>query len=242
VTNSEIIEFYENIDKLTSFKRIRTVYDLTNDLDINLLRFLRKDFFMYHLLKIKAEVYLHSDVDSKDIEHVYDTLLDGDYYMYYIEDTIEKFCEYIDESFINEFIDKVRVFFPELNMLTRISYTNVKRTQVGDEKLPSEPYEELMEEYNIPIIRRILYLEKLGVIDFLKKERPFNTSINSMANILGHIIDAKPSSIQPLLNPLLGNDLDNKNNPLNSAKNVMAVETHLMKIGYSVKTANNVDI
>lgn len=239
MTNTEIIDFYENIDKLTSFKRIRTVYDLTNDLDLNLLRFLRKDFFMHHLLKIKAEVYLHSDVDSKDIEQVYDTLLDGDYYMYFIEDTIETFCEFIDKSFIDGFLDKITHFFPELNMLTRISYTKVNRSQTGDEKVSSELYEGLMDEFNVPIIRRILYLEKLGVIDFLKKERPFNTSINSMANILGHIIDAKPSSIQPLLNPLLSNDVDNKNNPLNSAKNVMAVEAHLMKIGYSIKNGTD---
>lgn len=159
--------------------------------------------------------------------------------MYYIEDTIETFCEYIDKSFINEFLDKITHFFPELNMLTRLSYSKIKRNQVGDEKISSEPYEELMEEYNIPIIRRILFLEKLGVIDFLKKERPFNTSINSMANILGHIIDAKPSSIQPLLNPLLGNDLDNKNNPLNSSKNVMAVEAHLIKIGFPIKNGTD---
>ena len=58
--------------------------------------------------------------------------------------------------------------------------------------------------------------------------------MNSIANVLGSIVDAKPSSIQPLLNPLLSKDLDNKNNPLNSAKNVMAVDTHLMKIGYSI--------
>jgi hypothetical protein len=45
-----------------------------------------------------------------------------------------------------------------------------------------------------------------------------------MANVLGHIIDAKPSSIQPLLNPLLSNDVDNKKHPLNSAKDVLLLK------------------
>ncbi|REG94146.1 hypothetical protein [Flavobacterium aquicola] len=235
MTNTELIEFYENVEKVTPFTITRTVYDLTNDLDINLLRFLRRDFFHYHLLKIKAEVYRHSDVENKDIEYVFNTILNDDYHMYDMEHTIDFFCEYINVSFTDVLIDKTNAFFPVLNVLIDIAYSKLEKNQVGDKKLPLEVYDELIEDYNIPIVKRIIYLEKLGVIDFLKKQTPFNTSINSMANILGHIIDAKPSSIQPLLNPLLGNDLDNKNNPLNSAKNVMAVENYLLKIGYSLK-------
>jgi hypothetical protein len=34
---------------------------------------------------------------------------------------------------------------------------------------------------------------------------------------------------------MLGKDSDNPKNPLNSAKNVSAVENYLIKIGYSLK-------
>jgi len=241
VTNNELIEFYENIDKVTSFKRIRTVYDLTNDLDVFLLRFLRRDFFKYHLLKIKEEALRFSDADNKDIEHVFKVLFSDDVYMYYMEDTIDVFCEYISASFIDDFIIKTNIFFPELDELERIGFSKLNNGEENNSKEPVALYDELVEDYSVSLIRRIVYLEKLGILDFLRKERPFNTSVNSIANVLGSIIDAKPSSIQPLLNPLLGKDLDNKNNPLNSAKNVMAVETHLMKIGYSIKTVNSTD-
>lgn len=241
MTNSELIIFYENIDKVTSFTRIRTVYNLTNDLDIYLLRFLRRDFFKFSLLKIKEDVYRISGAENKDIERVFDILLSDDIYMYYMEDTIDLFCESISASFIDDFINKTNIFFPELDELERIGFSKLKNEEENNTKVPAELYDELLEDYSVPLIRRIVYLEKLGIIDFLRKVRPFNTSVNSIANILGSIVDAKPSSIQPLLNPLLGKDLDNKNNPLNSAKNVMAVDSHLMKIGYSIKSSTNTD-
>ena len=151
-----------------------------------------------------------------------------------MEDTIDVFCEHISASFIDDFIIKTNVFFPELDELERIGFSKLKNSEENNSKEPVALYDELLDDYSVPLIRRIVYLEKLGIIEFLRKARPFNTSVNSIANVLGSIVDAKPSSIQPLLNPLLSKDLDNKNNPLNSAKNVMAVDTHLMKIGYSI--------
>lgn len=239
MSESKLILFYDNLDKLTSFERIRKVYDLTNDLDVYLLRFLRRDFFKYHLLKIKEEVHRLSDSDYQEIENVFEILLSDDVYMYFMEDTLDVFCEVINASFIEDFNNKTILFFPELDELERIGFSKIKNNDVNATKKSTELYDELVDDYSVPLIRRIIYLEKLGVIDFLRNVRPFNTSVNSMANILGSIIDSKPSSIQPLLNPLFSNDRYNKNNPLNSNKNVLAVETHLMKIGYTLKSNND---
>lgn len=229
MTNTELIAFYDNIDKITSFNRIKTVYDLTNNLDIYLLRFLRKDFFSYNMNKVRKEMECSEEENINDIDLWFtDVLLYCDY-KYQMADLQDYFdSTFGDTDYMSDFFDKTEVFYPELYELEGIALGRLAKNK--DE--PTEVYEELLEEYNVPIVKRILYLEKLGVLDFLRKSSPFNTSVNSMANILGSIIDAKPSSIQPLLNPLLNGDVENKNNPLLSKKNVLAVETNLMKIGY----------
>ncbi|TCN56641.1 hypothetical protein D0809_16015 [Flavobacterium circumlabens] len=68
MTNTELIAFYDNIDKITSFNRIKTVYDLTNNLDIYLLRFLRKDFFSYNMNKVRKEMECSEEENINDID------------------------------------------------------------------------------------------------------------------------------------------------------------------------------
>jgi hypothetical protein len=235
MNDSELIEFYENIDKLTSFYRIRTVYNLTNNLDIHLLRFLRKDFFLYHMNKARTIMERNEEGISDEIELWFTDVTVWNDYKYQMADLQDYFdFTFGDSNYLTDFFGKAEIFYPELYELEGIAIGRLSKN-----KEQSELYDELLEEYNVPIVKRIIYLEKLGILDFLRKSSPFNTSINMMANILGSIIDAKPSTIQPLLNPLLGKDVDNKNNPLNSAKNVMAVENQLINIGYTDKTIKN---
>jgi hypothetical protein len=234
--NNKLIGFYENLDKMESFTRIKTIYELTNNLDINLLRFFRKDFFKYHMLKVKNAMLTLEEEDIDNIElFFYDVLFLNDY-KYQMAD----FCEYFDLTFSNpkyldDFLHKSELLYPELYELERIAVSKIEKENKNNNIEPSELEEELIEEFNTPIVKRIIYLQKLGVIDFLRKKQPFNTSINSLANVFSGIIDAKASSIQPLLNIMLGNDIENPKNPLNSAKNVSAVENYLIKIGYPLK-------
>lgn len=235
--NNKLIEFYENIDKLESFARIKTIYELTNNLDLNLIRFFRKDFFKYHMLKVKNGMLALEEDDEDKIELFFDDVLYLNDYQYQMADL----AEYFELTFsgnpklFNEFINKTNLFFYELYTLERIAVDKIEKSKQTNNLGLSEIEEELIDEFNIPIVKRIIYLHKLGVIDFLRKEKPFNTSINSLANVLSGIIDAKPTSIQPLLNIMLNYDADNPKNPLNSTKNVTAVENYLIKIGYKLK-------
>lgn len=235
--NNKLIEFYENIDKIESFTRIKTVYELTNNLDLNLIRFLRKDFFKYHMLKVKNGMLDWEEDDEDKIELFFDDILYLNDYKYQMADL----AEYFELTFsgnpklFNEFIEKTNLFYPELYTLERIAVDKIEKSKQTKNLELSEIEEELIDEFNIPIVKRIIYLHKLGIIEYLRKEKPFNTSINSMANVLSGIIDAKPTSIQPLLNIMLNDDVYNPKNPLNSTKNVAAVENYLIKIGYQLK-------
>ncbi len=81
-------------------------------------------------------------------------------------------------------------------------------------------------------IEKIIYLHKLGVIDFLMKKN--NVSINGLAMVLSAITGAKLGTIQPMLNPIISKQAGQKNNPLNSKNTVSKVEKQLINIGFNL--------
>jgi hypothetical protein len=87
---------------------------------------------------------------------------------------------------------------------------------------------------NTKAIDKILYLHKLGIIDFLRRQQPFSTSVNSLATILSTITGEKSNTLQPMLNPMLSKKVDDSNNPLNSTKAVERVESQLINIGFNL--------
>ena len=85
---------------------------------------------------------------------------------------------------------------------------------------------------------KIIYLQKLGVIEFLRKKQPFSTSINSLATVLSAVTGAKSGTLQPMLNAMLGKNVSDKNNPLNSEKPVTKVKKQLNDIGFNLNETN----
>jgi hypothetical protein len=110
---------------------------------------------------------------------------------------------------------------------------------VHKQKLDSEneqiniTFNELLDLSGETIARKILYLDKLGIINFLRKSQPFNTSINKLATVLSAIIDEDAKSIQPVLNPLISDkEIKNKNHPYYINNNVLKVEQNLINLGF----------
>ncbi|MGO4819735.1 hypothetical protein [Flavobacterium sp. W22_SRS_FP1] len=81
---------------------------------------------------------------------------------------------------------------------------------------------------------KIIYLQKLGIIDFLKRKQPFLSSTNSLATVLSAVTGSKASTIQPMINPILSKKVDDRNNPMNSTKTVIKVESQLINIGFNL--------
>ena len=106
----------------------------------------------------------------------------------------------------------------------------VKQNKDGGKTIEPEP----MDLSNTKAIDKILYLHKLGIIDLLRNQQPFNTSVNSLATILSAITGEKSVTLQPMLNPMLSKKVDDSNNPLNSTKAVERVESQLINIGFNL--------
>lgn len=79
---------------------------------------------------------------------------------------------------------------------------------------------------------KLLYLDKLGILSLLKKSQPFNTSSNSLANVLTAITGEKMVTLQPILSAMERTNSANKNNPYNSKKLVKKVEATLARIKF----------
>lgn len=79
---------------------------------------------------------------------------------------------------------------------------------------------------------KIIYLHKLGVIDFLTNKN--NISINGLATVLSALTGEKPETVQSMLNPIISINAGQKNNPLNSKKAVERVKQQLIKIGFNL--------
>lgn len=81
-------------------------------------------------------------------------------------------------------------------------------------------------------VEKIIYLNELGIIDFLRTKTKAGISNNSLASILSGITGTKADTIKPSLNRLSSNDkLDNRH-PYYNDKTVAKVRTFLAKLGF----------
>jgi hypothetical protein len=79
---------------------------------------------------------------------------------------------------------------------------------------------------------KIIMLEKLGLIDFLRTKEPFNISTNKLATAISGITGINTSTVQSYINPMISKNTNQKNNPLNSTKTVGKVDQKLISIGF----------
>jgi hypothetical protein len=81
-------------------------------------------------------------------------------------------------------------------------------------------------------VEKIIYLEKLGVLDFLRNKH--HVSTNGLASALSAITGEKVITVQPMLNAIFNKQTGQKNNPLESTKPVKKVKKHLNDIGFTL--------
>lgn len=105
---------------------------------------------------------------------------------------------------------------------------------------PQREHPEAIDLSETTATEKIIYLHKLGIIDFLRNKQPFQSSTNSLATVLSAITGINPETkhIQSMLNPIINKEAGQKNNPLNSQKTVLKIETQLINIGFNLNETN----
>lgn len=252
MTNSKLILFFKEESSFTQFERIRYIYDITNNLDLDLLFDLKSEYTMY-LLALKTKTQIQIEENSIEIDYDKFKSSKSNIYQYiaaHLQDYNAPSLEFVKENmlaFLEQLDDLIKRKLSDLPKNSRhknnLSYQQHVEdwpkeldsyAHIGGDELENIKINELVDLSDSSLVEKIIYLEKLGVIEFLRSQNPFNTSVNRIANVFSAITGSKSTSIQPLLNALL-NDVNNSKNPLLSTKNVKAVEANLMKIGFVLK-------
>lgn len=96
-----------------------------------------------------------------------------------------------------------------------------KNSEVKPNQLQQlEPEPEPFDLSDTSAVEKIIYLNELGIIDFLRTKTEFIGSTNLMATVLSAITDVKASTLQTSLNRLINNDTADKNHPYRTQKTV----------------------
>lgn len=75
------------------------------------------------------------------------------------------------------------------------------------------PEVETLDLSHTSAVEKIIYLNELGIIDFLRTKPEFMGSTNLMATFLSAITDVKATTLQSSLNRLINEDTEDKNHP-----------------------------
>lgn len=140
----------------------------------------------------------------------------------------EKKIEYLEEFLEKSNVD-VKIFN---NEISTNNHFHIEFMESKNDKLESDVPE--IDLCGTSATEKIIYLQKLGIIDFLKAKQPFQSSTRSLASVLSAITGEKSGSILPMINPMLNKGTEQRNNPLNSEKTVSKVEQLLIKIGFNL--------
>lgn len=160
----------------------------------------------------------------------YGTLTDIDKFMFF--ETMEASKEYYNISLstiIPNAKKEIKFNLIDFSFITQ----TIDSLSIVDFESKNES--ELIDLSDATPIEKIIYLEKLGIIDFLRKQQPFDLSTKRLSEVLSGVTGIKAGTLQSNLNPMISKSVAQKNNPLKSQKNVDKVENALIKIGFNLK-------
>ena len=121
----------------------------------------------------------------------------------------------------------------------RIELLNDNSVKLIPENKKSDTIDFQEEHYDVGDIKthkspvKILFLNELGIIDFLAKKTPFITNTNALCKALSNAVGERHDTLYRVINPLLKNDEDNPRHPYNNDTNVENVKNILNDIGFS---------
>jgi hypothetical protein len=244
----DLNKLFTNEYKYNDFEIRKKIFELTNDLNLDLLTSLYSEFLDFKFdLVMNYDTRKEAVFNNDDFGYSFEDIIDIDnlpsynFFRYQLENCkIIKSKSYFTYSLSETDNESVKKHYLLQYLIIEYKLESFESVLINFlEKIISE--NEISIE--IPTIdlsdttatEKIIYLQKLGVIDFLRNQQPFSTSVNSLATILSGLTGEKSGTIQPMLNAMLGRNIDTKNNPLNSHKPTAKVEQQLLKIGFKLK-------
>ena len=202
------LEFFKNWNRYSSFERKKMIYDFTDKLNPYLV-----DAFCEEYEEFRSNLPLELARLSVLQQETF---------------TPPKITEEGDFIRIEYYYDKP----PTGGVIEHLANTfEIDRViDVLDESVNPEP--EPLDLSDSNAVEKIIYLNELGIIDFLRTKAKAGISNSGLASVLSGITGEKPVTIKPSLNRLSNNDIADKNHPYSTQKTVDKIKVFLTKLGF----------
>ena len=105
----------------------------------------------------------------------------------------------------------------------------------NDNIRPLKNHLEILSEIDLSdskAVEKIIYLNELGITDFLRTKTKVGISNSGLASVLSGITGIKAETIKPSLNRLSSNDTMDNKHPYYTTKTVEKVKMFLTKLGF----------
>lgn len=189
--------------------------------------------------------YLAEFIDTDEISFIRDELDEGIYNYKFKEFDLSFF----DKNIIHEY-EKIQKQIHH-SLKKRVEYLFEQAKQNGFELV----YDESSENYSLERIKQLFELKKeevlidhsdsslaakiialneVGIIEFLREKEPFNMSINSLARYLSLCLGENTTSVQSYINPMISEGVLQDKSPYKSEKTVEKVKQELISIGLKI--------
>jgi hypothetical protein len=159
--------------------------------------------------ELKAPAVIVSTNDNDDDEAL-DTYATAKNFIKFISNRITSLC------LIDEFLEKRKQEL-ERGLITILS---------------TVPEPEPLDLSDTSGVEKIIYLNELGIIDFLRTKTKAGISNGGLASVLSGITGIKAETIKPSLNRLSNNDIIDNKHPYYTTKTVEKIKTFLIKLGF----------
>ena len=230
--------------------------DITSSFFTEYIKYYKTDFFLGCSFEVykktynqRLKDYLAEFFDADEISFITDELDEGIYNY--------KFKEFNSDSFDGDTIlsyeklkkqihHSLKKRFEFLSHKAKengfdLVYNEFENSTTEKEKFSLEPIkhsletkeEVLMNYSDSKLTEKIIALDEMGVLDFLKAKEPFNMSTNRLAEYLSLCLGQKASSIQSYINPII-NKSDQTKSPYNTEKTVEKTRQKLIQIGCKI--------
>ncbi|MBG6110792.1 hypothetical protein IWX84_001672 [Flavobacterium sp. CG_9.10] len=233
-------EFYKNIKSYSRLGIKKYIIANTENLKPSLLIELNSEFVDLYLEEIKAE-------NKKKLNQEFDEIIENLFDKDGCKSSFPEGTDHITErryEMVNVIIEvKEKAFKGEY--LSYRDYNRINYKICDFQSCMQEIIEEInrnienndSEDFLVDLSdtsasEKIIYLEKLGVLDFLRNKQ--HVSTNGLASALSAITGEKIQTLQPMLNPIVNKQAGQKNNPLESTTTVQKVKKHLNNLGFTL--------
>jgi hypothetical protein len=137
-------------------------------------------------------------------------------------------CDYDDVERINKYVYWAFKFREACKLII---------SELLSKPARAEPEPEPLDLSDTSAVEKIIYLNELGIIDFLRAKPEFKGSVNLMATFLSSVTGVKPTTLQTSINKLINNDTDDKNHPYRTQKTVEKIKQTFINKNVKPKTS-----